>query len=450
MFDPADIARSRLLPFCKGVRAEYETPYHVKKIAYALERLEARKIKRLMIFMPPRHGKSTLANEMFPARYMGRNPGHNIITTTYSQEVASDMGRKVRNLVNQPSYQNIFPGTTLTEDSAAAHRFSVSTGGSYYAVGAGGALTSRGADLIIIDDIHKNKAEAKSEAIVKRIHEWYGPVLYTRLSPNGIIVLIQTRWTENDLPGHLIDKEGNDWEVLSMPAISDEGLALWPERYPIENLEAIKRTIGTQDFTALYQQRPSPEEGEVVKRAWWKYWQSLPSFDTVIQSWDLTYKDSHMSDFVVGTVWGKKGADKFLIDMVRKRMSFTQTLEAFKALTEKWPQATAKLVEEAANGAALIDTLRKKITGIIPIRPRGSKLIRAQSVSPQVESGNVYLPDPVLFPWAQDVIEEWATFPNGKNDDIVDSMTQALTRLANTLDMSFSPLGLVGTSKWIK
>lgn len=446
-----EVARNSLLAYGVGMKLDYETPRHVKLIASKLEALERRDIRRLMIFMPPRHGKSTLANELFPSWYMGRNPGQNVITTSYSQEVASDFGRKVRNLVDDDRYERIFRGVQLMDDSAAAHRFTMNTGGSYYAVGAGGPLTSRGADLIIIDDIHKNKAEAKSEAIGKGIKEWFGPVLYTRLAKNGIVVLIQTRWTQDDLPGHILDSQGADWTVLSLPAIDEAGEALWPERYPISTLLEIKRTLGTQDFTALYQQTPTPDEGEVVKRSWWKYYRELPKeMDVSIQSWDLTFKDTEQSDFVVGTVWGRKGADKYLLDMVRKRMSFTQTQVDFKALSTKWPRAMGKLVEEAANGAALIDTLRRSVPGIIPIRPRGSKLIRAQAVSPQVEAGNVWLPDPALCPWVQEFIEEWAMFPNGRHDDIVDSTTQALSRLAEMPITNFSPLSLTGTSKWVK
>lgn len=444
------LAQSKLLCFSVAMRELYETPWHVKRIARKLEELEARKIKRLMIFMPPRHGKSTLANELFPAWYIGRNPGHSVITTSYSQEVASEFGRKVRNLIDESAYQGVFRGTETMDDSSAAHRFSLTTGGVYYAVGAAGALTSRGADLIIIDDIHKNKAEAKSKAVSGKIIEWFGPVLYTRLAKNGVVVLIQTRWDEKDLPGHILDEQKEKWEVLSLPAISEEGVALWPERYPLETLLEIKSTIGSQDFTALYQQTPSPDEGEVLKRSWWRFYKELPPMDTEIQSWDLTFKDSEMSDFVVGQVWGRKGADKYFIAQKRERMSFTKTLIEFEKMALAHPKAGAKLVEEAANGAALIDTLRKKITGIIPVRPRGSKLIRTQAVSPQIEAGNVYLPDPSICPWIEDFIEECSVFPNGRNDDMVDAMTQALARLADMAPSKFSPLSMTGASKWIR
>lgn len=443
-------ARSNLLSFAVSMREAYETPWHIRKIAKKLQELEQRKIKRLMIFIPPRHGKSHLANELFPAWYMGRNPHHEVITTSYSQEVASGFGRKVRNMMNEPSYQLIFPGVTPTDDSFAAHRFNITDGGAYYAVGAGGPLTSRGASLIIIDDIHKNRFESLSDAILTRIKEWFGPVLYTRLAPNGVVVLIQTRWSDRDLPGHLLDTEGDRWEVLSLPAISDENEALWPERFPLETLAEIKRTLGSRDFTSLYQQRPSPEEGDIVKRSWWNFYKELPGdLDQVAISADLTFKDGEKNDFTVFQVWGRKGSNKYLLDQVRDRMGFNAQLMALRALVGKWPTAQAKWIEDSANGAALVQTLSKQIAGIIPVRPKGSKIARAEAIAPQIEAGNVYLPDPSIAPFINDFIEEWAVFPNGKHDDQCDTASMALMKLNEGYSVNFLPISMTGQSKWL-
>lgn len=219
-----------------------------------------------------------------------------------------------------------------------------------------------------------------------------------------------------------------------MPALAEEddplgrefGSPLWPERYDVAALESIKRMVGTRVWNALYQQRPAPDEGAVLKRDWWRYWRTLPEFQTVIQSWDLTYSDGNASDYVCGQVWGKSGADLYLLDQVHARMSFTATIQAIRSMSGRWPQATAKLIENKANGAAAIDTLRHEIQGIIPVEPRGNKEARVNSVSPLIEAGNVYLPDSSLAAWVIPLVEETTSFPNGRHDDQVDALTQAL------------------------
>lgn len=444
------LARDNLLAHAKLMRWQYQTPDHIKRIAWKLEALEQRKIKRLMVFMPPRHGKSYLVNEIFPTWYIGKHPGEEVISTSYSQEVASGFGRKVRNMMLEPNYQLIFPGVAPSDDSHAAHRFSITSGGNYYAVGAGGPLTSRGASLIVIDDIHKNRAETQSEAILGRIKEWFGPVLYTRLAPNGVVVFIQTRWSEKDLPGHLLDTEGDIWDVLSFPAISPDGKALWPERFPLTTLEEIKRTIGSRDFNALYQQTPSAEEGALLLRKWWKFYKQVPTDLSFLGlSVDLSFSDGPTNSFAVFQTWGRRGADKFLLDQYRAQVDFTEQLGMFRACCAKWPDLNAKWVEKKANGAALISTLQREISGIIPVEPRGSKENRAQAVSPQIEAGNVYLPDPSIAPWIGDFIEECAIFPNGVHDDQVDSMTMALMKLNEGVGFDWQPVSMTQKSKWL-
>jgi predicted phage terminase large subunit-like protein len=300
----------------------------------------------------------------------------------------------------------------------------------------------------IIDDPFKNAEEAASQTIRDKVWEWYRSTFRTRLAPGGAIVLIMTRWHEDDLAGRLIAEMqagGEQWTIIEMQAEAEEGdplgraigETLWPEHgFDKAWAEETKRAVGTYFWQALYQQRPSAPEGEILKRGWWKFYKVIPAdLQEVIQSWDMTFKDSDGSDFVVGGVWGRKGADKYLLDQVRGRMDFPTTLAAVKALTAKWPQARAKLVEDKANGPAVIAMLKREIPGLTPVEPQGSKMARVAAVSPEIEAGNVYLPDPSIAPWVNDFIEECAAFPNGKHDDQVDQMSQALLRFGQRRSM---------------
>lgn len=428
------LAQDRLLCYAVAQPEPYDAAPHHKLIARKLEAVERGEITRLMIFMPPRHGKSRLASELFPGWYLGRNPDRYVIASTYAQDFADDIGRKVRNQLASPLHGAIFPACGLRDDSKSVRRFHTSKGGVYFAVGAGGPITGRGAHLLLIDDPIKGQAEAESELYRRRLKDWYASVAYTRLMPGGAVVVIQTRWHEDDLAGWLLSEHQHEgWDVVSLPALSDSGDALWPDAYPVERLEAIKRAVGSRVWEALYQQRPSPDDGGLLRRNWWKFYRQAPSdFDEIIQSWDATFKDTQGSDYVVGQVWGRVGADKYLLDQVRARMDFPATVQAIRTMSAKWPKATAKLVEDKANGPAIIATLKSEVTGLIPVEPQGSKQARAAAVSPQIEAGNVYLPDPShepKVPWVHDFIEECAAFPNGAHDDQVDAMTQALQRL---------------------
>ena len=430
--DPAFAwAEDRLLCYAVLQPERYDPAPHHKLIARALQRVERGELKRLMIAMPPRHGKSRLASELFPAWYLGRNPDRSIIACTYAQEFADDIGRKVRNQLSSDLHSRIFPGCGLRDDSTSARRFHTNHGGVYFGVGAGGPITGRGADLLLVDDPTKGQEEAESETQRRKLKDWYASVAYTRLMPGGAVIVIQTRWHEDDLAGWLLREHQHEgWEVLSLPALSDDGEALWPEAYPAERLAEIKLAVGSRVWEALYQQRPSPAEGGLIKRNWWKFYRETPAqFDEIIQSWDATFKDTQKSDYVVGQVWGRMGAEKYLLDQVRARMDFTATIQAIRTLSAKWPTATAKLIEDKANGPAIIATLKRELQGLIPVNPQGSKEARLSAVAPQIEAGNVYLPDPSTSPWVHDFIEEMAGFPNGAHDDQVDALSQALIRL---------------------
>ena len=286
---PEDFAFSRLIAYAAYQWPGYTDAPHHRLIARKLEAVERGEIKRLMIFMPPRHGKSMLASEFFPAWYMGRNPDQYVVAATYGQDLADDFGRKVKGQIEDASYQAIFPGVTLLENSRSVRRFHINgidggyehatkQNGAYYAVGVGGPLTGRGAHLLLIDDPVKDRETADSEVFRRRIRDWYTSTAYTRLMPGGRIVVIQTRWHEDDLSGWLLKEHGHEgWDVLSLPALSDSG-ALWPAQYPVETLERIQKAVGTRDWSALYQQRPTPESGDYFKREWFQYYDTAPQY----------------------------------------------------------------------------------------------------------------------------------------------------------------------------
>lgn len=306
-------------------------------------------------------------------------------------------------------------------------------------------------NCILIDDPIKDRAEADSATIRNKVWDWYTSTLYTRLAPGGGLIVIQTRWHMDDLTGRLLNPNSENWRVVNFPAIAEHdekyrkvGEALHPERYDLAALNRIKKAVGSRDWAALYQQRPVPAEGAVFKQEWIKYYTQAslpPVFNTVLISWDMTFKDSAASDFVVGQVWGKNGANFYLLDSVRGRWDFVKTLEMFQVLANKWPKALKKLVEDKANGTAIIQTLKKSISGIKAITPKDSKEARAYSITPLWEAGNVFIPDPKTAAWVKDFEAEILSFPSAAHDDQVDAMTQALAEL-KTSTLKIHPTNL--------
>jgi predicted phage terminase large subunit-like protein len=394
--------------------------------------------RRIAVSMGPRHGKSELISHWFPAWYLNLFPDRRIILASYEADFAAHWGRKVRNTIAANANHL---RVRLAEDSTAANRWETTSGGGMSTAGVGGPLMGKGAHLLLVDDPIKNAEEAASQTYRDRTWAWWTSTAYTRLEPDGIAVVIMTRWHEDDLVGRLLkehDAEGEAWDVLSLPALAEEDdplgrqidEPLWPARFDRKALDRIRSAVGSYVWTSLYQQRPSPAEGGMFKRHWWRFWRVLPGhFDEVIQSWDFAFKETKHSDFVVGQVWGRRGAEKYLLDQVRARMDFTSSLAAVRNLSLKWPRAMAKLVEGKANGPAVIAALKKEIPGLIEVEPHGSKESRAAAVTPQIEAGNVYLPEATLSPWIHEYVEEHAAFPNGAHDDQVDASSQALARL---------------------
>lgn len=299
----ARAARNSLLGFTEYTNPLYQRAQHHAQIAAKLEAVERGEIDRLMIFMPPRHGKSELASKRFPAWCLGRKPTRQIIAASYNSDLANDFGRNVRNIVAEPEFGQVFPSVSLAPDSQAANRMNTNHGGAYVAAGVGTAVTGRGAHIALIDDPFKDREEADSERRREVVWDWYRSTLYTRLMPGGAIVLIQTRWHEDDLAGRLLEQERDQWEVLELPALNKDGEALWPEWYDEANLLRIKNTIGPREWSALYQQQPQPDDGTFFKREWFNGWDRLPADLRYYGSSDYAVTDGG-GDYTVHRVWG--------------------------------------------------------------------------------------------------------------------------------------------------
>ncbi len=428
-----------LIGFAKASWGGYRAAPHHRAIADRLRRVARGEIRRLMIFMPPRHGKSMLASEYFPAWYLGRNPTAQVIAATYAQGLADDFGRKVRNLVAGDVFSESFPQVSLSGDSQAANRFHTAQGGAYFAVGAGGPITGRGADLLLIDDPIKGREDAESTTLRQRLKDWYTSVARTRMMPGGAIVVIQTRWHEDDLAGWLLREHSHEgWEVLNLPALAEpgdqlgrvEGEPLWPAAYPLAELETIRRAIGSRDWAALYQQRPAPVKGGLVKTAWFQRYKAAPANPyRILQSWDTGLKAAEVNDPSVCTTWAETDTGYYLLDVLARRLEYPDLRRAVQSMAEKW-EPTLVLVEDKASGQSIVQDIRQNTTiPVLPIEPKGDKVVRLMAVSALIESGRVFLPESA--PWLADYEAELASFPNATHDDQVDSTSQALNYLHN-------------------
>jgi len=392
---------------------------------------------RIIIEAPPRHGKSELTSRWLATWYLDTFPTRRVILASYAGGLASDWSQKVRDtLAGSPDSLSV-----INRKHNRGDDWQLLDGGGMRAVGVASGVTGFGADLIVIDDPHKDWAEVQSATNRRKVVSWFNGTLYHRLEPGGSIVLIQTRWHEGDLAGYLVDEHEDDWTRIRLPALAEagdllgrsEGEALCPERYTADQLRKIERSVGPWVFAGLFQQRPAPLEGGMVKSAWVHYYDEAPkTFDELLQSWDLACKGGEEHSYVVGQVWGRKDANCYLLDQIRRQMTFPDTLKAFQELSLRWPLARRKLVEDKANAAALISTLKGKVPGIVPVLPRGDKEFRLASVTPLFEAGNVLFPNPRAVPWVKDLVHELLTFPGSKTDDQVDTTSQALTKLANS------------------
>jgi predicted phage terminase large subunit-like protein len=415
---------------------------HHKVMGKKFQEIAEGKVKRLIINMPPRHTKSEFASFLLPAWFLGKYPGKKIIQTSNTAELAVGFGRKVRNLVDSEQYAKIFPNVNLRSDSKAAGRWATNAGGEYFAIGVGGTVTGKGADLLIIDDPHSEQEAAlaaTSPEIFDKVYEWYTSGPRQRLQPGGSIIVVMTRWSKKDLTGKIlqsmVDKDGEHWEVINFPAILPSGNPLWPEFWSLAELEALRLELPAGKWNAQYQQEPTSEEGAIVKREWWKLWEpeKPPKCQFIIQSWDTAFTKSERADYSACTTWGVFYKDEnendpnvILLDAFKKRMEFPELKDkAFNHYKEWEPDAF--IVEAKASGAPLIYELRAMGIPVQEFTPsRGNdKMVRINSVSDLFASGKVWAPG---TRWADELIEEMAAFPNSDHDDLVDSSTQALIR----------------------
>lgn len=388
----------------------------------------------IILSIPPRHGKSMTITETLPSYYMGQFPNDRVIEGSYSTTFAQKFGKKNKQKVER--YSKELFGLSLSGDTQSATDWDIEgTRGGMISRGILAGVTGEGADLMIIDDPIKNREEADSEVYRDKLWGEWIDSFSTRLHPGSIVIVIMTRWHEDDLVGRLLNPEYGEvlpWQYINLPLEAEEadilersiGEPLWPERYGKDFIEQRKKYPSS--FNSLYQGRPTSQQGNMIKRAWWQYYDIMPQLVTKILSVDATFKDESDSDFVAIQVWGKVGANMYMIDNLKARLNFPATLQAIRNILKKHPDISAKFVEDKANGSAIIAMLNMEIGGFIAVKPEGGKIARVNAVSPYIESGNVFLPRNAE--WLHDFIEECASFPKGKHDDQVDAMSQALNR----------------------
>ena len=433
-----EFSQNNFIGFVRTVWPDFIAGRHHKIIADKLERVAKGELKRLIINMAPRHTKSEFASYLFPAWMMGRNPKMKIIQATHTTELAVNFGRKTKNLIDSDEYKEIFPAVQLAADSKASGRWDTSKGGMYYAVGVGSNLAGRGGDLVIIDDPHSEQT-AMSVSGFDDAWDWYTGGPRQRLQPGGSIVLVQTRWSEKDMTGQLLramakDPLADQWEVVELPAIFDDGKPCWPEYWSLEDLTSVKASIPPSKWNAQYQQNPTGEENAIIPREWWNKWEkkTVPNLQFVIQSYDTAFTKRETSDFSAITTWGvfypnESGQPNLiLLDSKKGRWDFPELKEVALENYKFWDPDTV-IVEAKASGLPLTHELRNMGIPVVNFTPSkgNDKVSRVHSVSPLFEAGMVWAPDELF---ADELIEEVAAFPNGEYDDLVDSMTQALMR----------------------
>jgi predicted phage terminase large subunit-like protein len=435
-------AQENFLEFVKMMWPGFIDGRHHKVMAKKFEEIAQGKLKRLIINMPPRHTKSEFASYLLPAWFLGKYPGKKIIQTSNTAELAVGFGRKVRNLVDSEQYGRVFPRVSLRSDSKAAGRWSTNANGEYFAIGVGGTVTGKGADLLIIDDPHSEQEAALASSdpsVFDKVYEWYTSGPRQRLQPGGSIVIVMTRWAKRDLTGKIlkaaIERDGDEWEVIDFPAILPSNKPLWPEFWKYEELDALRTELPLPKWQAQYQQQPTSEEGAIIKREWWKEWTNElpPKCEFIIQSWDTAFTKNDRSDYSACITLGVFYKDEnendphiILLDALKRRMEFPE-LKAAAMSHYKEYEPDAFIVEAKASGAPLIYELRQMGIPVQEFTPtRGNdKIARINSVSDLFASGKVWAPP---TRWAEEVIEEMAAFPSGDHDDLVDAMTQALIR----------------------
>ena len=431
-------AQDDFMVFVKHVYEGFIEGSHHKQVAKKFEKLATNRGSRIIVNMPPRHTKSEFASYLLPAWLIGKNPKLKIIQTTHTAELAVRFGRKVRNLMELDIYKQIFPDVDLKADSKAAGRWETGQGGEYYAAGVGGAITGRGADLLIIDDPHSEQ-DALSDSALDNAYEWYTSGPRQRLQPGGSIVVVMTRWSLKDLTGKLIKAQTSDvmsdqWDIVEFPAILPSGNLLWPEFWDKDELLRVKASLSLSKWNAQWQQNPVAEEGAIIKKEWWNKWEEkkIPPVSYIMQSYDTAFSKKETADYSAITTWGvfqpsEGGPDNIiLMDAKRGRWDFPELKETALEEYNYW-EPDMILIEAKATGTPLTDELRRIGIPVVNYTPsRGNdKHTRMHMVAPMFESGRVWAPDKRF---SEDVIDECAAFPHGDHDDFCDSMTMALIR----------------------
>jgi predicted phage terminase large subunit-like protein len=433
-----EVCQEGFMDFIEHIWPEFICGRHHKIFAQKLEDIATGKINRLIVNMPPRHTKSEFASTYFPAWVMGRFPNKKIMQTTHTGELAVRFGRKVRNLMDTEEYSAVFPHVQLSADSKSAGRWETNKGGEYFAAGVGGAITGRGADLLIIDDPHSEQ-DALSMTAMESAWEWYTSGPRQRLQPKGAIVLVMTRWSQIDLTQRLLDAQkeplADQWEVIEFPAIfPDSNKPLWPEFWSMDELLKVKASLPGIKWNAQWMQTPTAEEGSIIKREWWNEWthDSLPAVQYIIQSYDTAFSKKQTADFSAISTWGvfrpsEDAPDSIiLLDCQKGRWDFPDLKRIAQEEYKYW-EPDMVLIEAKASGTPLTHELRRLGIPVVNYTPsRGQdKHSRMHSVAPIFESGLVWAPQKQF---ADDMIEECASFPFSAHDDLCDTMTQALMR----------------------
>jgi predicted phage terminase large subunit-like protein len=454
--------QTSFMAFIKEMWPTFIGGRHHAKMADAFERVARGECKRLIINMPPRHTKSEFASYLLPAWFLGKFPHKKVIQCSHTAELAVGFGRKVRNLVDTEPYHNIFPDLQLSADSKAAGRWNTNKMGDYFAIGVNGAVTGKGADLLIIDDPHSEQEAALAEVnpdIYDKTYEWYTSGPRQRLQPGGAIVVVMTRWSKRDLTAQVLksaaQRGGDDWEVIEFPALLPSGNPLWPEFWSLEELSALKEELPNSKWMAQYQQNPTGDQSAIVKREWWNIWEEdrPPSCDFILQCWDTAFEKTQRADYSAQTTWGvfyhpdNNGitqANIILLNAFRDRLEFPALKRTVLEEYKEWDPDSV-IIEKKASGAPLIYELRSMGIPVQEFTPtRGNdKISRLNAVADIFASGRVGAPN---TRWAEEVIEEVASFPSSDHDDYTDTVSMALHRfrrggyISTALDADDEPL----------